>query len=380
MENKKNTKKTSEQINSHKNYYLALGIILILVAIFNIVQTSSFNSLLDERLAAVKEATKPAELQMITITDYSCNDCFDIQPIIDTIKKSHVNITQEQSLNFDSEEAKELISEYGIEKIPSVLLFGQINKTSIRNMEPQDDALVFKSLIPPYTDAITGELQGRVSTILVQDSSCDNCYNLDVLLNSLKQSGVVITSERTVEMNSVEGQGLISQYSIQTIPTLILSSDLEIYGSGITGSWTQLGSVESNGYYVTRLSNPPYVDLTENRVVGLLSMTVITDETCTECYDPNSFHKPILVNMGAVFGEEKSVDISTSEGQTLIEKYNIEKVPTIILEGDVGAYSVIVSAWKDVGTVETDGTYVFRLVDVSRQPYKDLTTGEIVQP
>ncbi len=44
------------------------------------------------------------------------------------------------------------------------------------------------------------------------------------------------------------------------------------------------------------------------------------------------------------------------------------------------AYPNLVEAWKQVGTVETDGTYVFRLVEFARQPYKDLITDSVVDP
>ena len=53
-------------------------------------------------------------------------------------------------------------------------------------------------------------------------------------------------------------------------------------------------------------------------------------------------------------------------------------MPTIILTGDADKYPSMTGVWPTVGTVEDDGAYIFRKVEVLRQTYKDLTTGEVV--
>ncbi|MAG38870.1 hypothetical protein CMO90_02170 [Candidatus Woesearchaeota archaeon] len=369
----------SKKSNRNSNLYIALGAFLILFALYNILQTSSFLSLFDEKLAEAKEAARPADLQMTIIQNINCDDCFNIQTIIDSIKKSNVNIISEQIIDFDSNEAIELIQKYSVDKVPSVLLFGEIEKVNIRNLEESDNVLVFRELTPPYTESATGDVKGRVSSTILLDSSCDFCVDLTQILNSLKESGIAIVSEKTIDRNSAEGQSLISKYDFESLPVLILSSDMDVYSSEIIDFWNQIGTIESDAY-VSTLTYPPYVDLIEDRVVGFVSMTILEDESCVDCYDPDNFHKPILSRMGVVFGEEKRVDISSSEGQALLDKYSITKVPTVILEGEPEVYPVLVNAWQGVGSVEDDGVYVFRQVEVARQTYKDLSSGEIIQP
>ncbi len=367
-----------------KSFYMKvitlLAIVLVLFALYNIFQISSFNSLFEQKLIDAKEAARPAEIEAVIIKDSRCEDCFDIVPIIDSIKGANVNITKEVSLELDSDNAKKIIDKYNIEKVPTILLVGEIEKTGIRDMEEINNALVFTKLSPPYTDAKSNKILGRVSSVIIKDSSCDKCSDLDLSLNGIKQAGVVIVSEKVLEKGSKEGQELIKKYSIEKLPTLILSSDLEVYSSEITSAWDQIGSIESDGSYITREIVPPYVDLSTNKVVGLVSMTILVDKSCNECYDPNTFHKPILQRMGVVFDEEKSVDISSSKGKSLIEKYSIEKIPTVVLTGDVETYPALVRAWTDVGTAEDDGTYVFRKVEVAQQAYKDLSTDKVVSP
>ena len=158
-----------------------------------------------------------------------------------------------------------------------------------------------------------------------------------------------------------------------------MDKEAETY-SNIQQSWSQVGTVEADGSHVMRNINPPYYSVDDKRVVGYITMTVLSDNSCSKCYDPNKFHKPILQRMGVLFDKENKVDISTDEGKALISKYSIEKVPTILLTGDVDVYPVLISAWQGVGDADKDGTYVFRRVDVAVQPYKDLKTNQIVEP
>ena len=364
----------------YKKVYVILGIALILFGIYNISQITSFSRLFSTKLAEAKEAARPAQIELITIKDANCKDCFDITPVVSSIKKYNVNITKEENLDLNSEKAEELINEYGIEKIPAVLLFGEIDRNRISELEERKDSLLFTNLLPPYTDAKSKKTMGKVSAIILKDTSCEKCIDLSKLLSDIKKLGVNIVSERSLNKEDEYSQELIKKYSIDKLPTLILSDDLKVYSQDINARINQVGSIEDDGFYVLRLINPPYLNLSSNKIIGLVSMTVITDKSCNECYDPNKFHKPILQRMGVVFEKEDKADISSPEGKALLSKYSIDKVPTIILEGDVEAYPVLVNAWTDVGTKESDGMYVFRKVEVAQQAYKDLSKGEIVSP
>lgn len=357
--------------------YLVLGIALIFFTLYSMSQTYSFEKVYEQKLIEAKEDAKPAKIQLIVLENTKCPDCFDITPIIDVVKKANVNITKEEELDLSSEKAKGLIDKYGIEKIPAVLLFGEIDKLNIRDIEKKDDALLFANLVPPYTDAKTGKVRGKVSLIRLENNRCEDCYDLAPLISQLLKSGLILGEYETIDFNTAEGKELVSKYAIKKVPTIIMDKEAEVY-SLIVESWDKTGTIETDGSYIMREVSLPYYDIEEKRTVGLVSMIVLTDKTCTECYDPNKFHKPVLQKMGVVLWEEKKVDISDAEGVSLIDKYDIEKVPTIILKGDMDEYIALTNAWEPVGTVETDGTYVFRKVEVSRQPYRDLTTGKIV--
>ncbi len=372
-------KKSKKSDNSlYTKIILVIGIALIILAVFNIFQGRSFGILVGQKVGEIKEAAKPAKIELIIINDPNCDDCFDVSSIVDSIKSANVDITKEENLDMDS--AKEIIDKYGIEKVPTVIISGEIDKIKINGLEEKEDVLVFTQLTPPYKNTKTNKIVGRVSATFIQDSSCNECTDLNFILDVLRQAGIKIVYENSLEYNSDSAKELIDEYAIEIAPTLILSKDLGDYNSEVLQSWSNIGSIESDGSYITRTINPPYIDLDTNELKGLVSITYLIDNSCSECYDAENFHKPVLQGMGVFLEKETKVDASSSEGKALIEKYGIEKLPTTILKGDIELYPALVGAWKEVGTVELDGAYVFRNVEIAQQPYKDLTTDEVVTP
>ena len=372
--------KTRISSSFYTRLYLILGVALIILSLYSTIQVSYFGSAINQKIAEAKESARPAELKMVTIVNKGCNDCFDITPVVESIKKANVKITEEENLDLNSEKAKELVSKYKIAKIPTVLLSGEIGRASLNFLEKKDDALVFTKTTTPYTDAQTHSIIGRVSVTILKDSSCEKCTDPIKILDIFKKSEIKISSEKTVERSSDEGKELIKKYSLKALPTLIFSKDLEAYSSELVKNWNMYGSIEEDGSHIIREIIPPYLNITEDKIEGLVTITHILDSSCTNCYSTKEFQMPVLEKMGLVFEKEEKVNISSAEGKALIGKYNITKVPTIILQGGMDKYSILKSVWKDVGTVESDGTYVFREVEVSKKPYKDLTTGEIITP
>ena len=188
--------------SSYEKLFITMGIILVIITLFNIYQGRSFGIAISQEIIELEEASRPAEIQLTTISSSNCQDCFDISPIVESIKSANVNITKEESLDLDSEEAKELIDNHNIEKIPTVLVIGEIDKLDIVGLEEQNNALVFTQQFPSYIDIASNKIIGRVSAIIINDSSCDKCTDLTPILDGLKQFGVNIFSEKIIEKYS----------------------------------------------------------------------------------------------------------------------------------------------------------------------------------
>ena len=349
-----------------------LVIILVIILVINLSLTFSFKRAAEAKIEEVEELARPAEIQLTIIENSACDECFDLNSAISSIKNNNVEITNEETLNFDSVKGKELIKKYGIQKIPTVLVFGEIEKSGSMGLDKSDDALIFTDVRAPYTDAVLNKIVGRVSLTHITDQSCEPCSDLSSFIRQLKLSGVAIVDEKLIDIKDADT--LVSRYKLDKVPAIILSKDLSAY-EDITQNWQITGTVERDGSYILRTINPPYYDINKNEVVGLVDVIYLTDETCDDCYDVQ-VHKRILTNprgFNLNLNSEKTIDISNDEGKELVEKYNIEKVPTAIVSNDVSVYPFAKSL-EQFFTVEDDGTYVFtNFQAMGNIVYKDLT-------
>ncbi|RME32155.1 hypothetical protein D6789_00500 [Candidatus Woesearchaeota archaeon] len=356
---------------------IILGILVTAIVIFNILQLASLNARIKQQAAERAEAARPADLELILL-DPACEACVDVQPVIDLVKRANTRITSERTVAADSAEGKELVKKYSLTAAPSIILLGETEKFSSQEFTERGDGLVFEPSTPPLVDLSTGEVTGLVSATILTDSSCDVCQGLDGVLSRLQQIGVVVSARETVERDSPAGRALIKDYALTKLPALILSKELADYGSAVEKLWLQAGRKAPDGAYVLEQQTPPYVEAATGEIRGLVTMTVITDPACATCYDTEAFNKPILRRFGLVPSETRRVNVS--DAKELIDRYAIELVPTFLLSSEATLYSGLVRVWPRVGTVEEDGTYVFRNPAVSRQPYKNLTSGAIINP
>lgn len=331
---------------------------LLFLFTFNIFLTSASSMALGEKVDLIKEANKPVKIELSII---NCDRCYDITGVIDSVKKQNIELVAESILDQNSDEAKELISKYNIKKLPSIIISGEIstNKTNFNGFELVEDALVLDKIDAPYFDLSSNELKGKVIIKEIVDSSCDECFSLTPVIESLMNSNVLISGGDIIEYDSVEGKRLIKEFDIKKIPALLISDDVNYY-EGLKESLNKIGAEEKNKYYSLHSLVPPYRDLESNKIAGLVELIMINDETCVECYDVN-YNKKILANLGLTIKSEVIYDVSSNEGKELISKYNIEKVPTILLSPEAEEYTSFVQAWDAVGSEESDGWFIMKL-------------------
>ena len=117
MEEKKDESKESEihQHETHKKrasekfkleyVYLGLMVLLGTVLLFNIFLTFGLNKEMKNKSAELKEKLKPGEIELTTIKNSKCSDCFSVAAVISSIRSSKINITKESTLEFDSKKS-----------------------------------------------------------------------------------------------------------------------------------------------------------------------------------------------------------------------------------------------------------------------------------
>jgi len=352
--------------------HLILAVLIAIVLLVNLIQIAGIKSTL-----AGEEPAKPA-LQATLITA-DCKDCAKLDEIFSQLTSMKQYDVEDQTLPGTDPHSQKLMGDYNITKLPAIVVEGDIEKVALEGFTKSGNALVLQAPAP-YYDVKSGSVKGKVSLTYVKadPALCPDCSNITTISAQLKQLGVAIVSENVYTANSADGKRVIDAYKIITLPTVILSSEAKEY-SIITEVWSQIGDIAPDGSFVTRQVQPPYYDLENKTVRGRLQFVGLTDATCKECYNV-SIHKQIfLSNFGVKFSSEQQYDVNSAEGKNLLAKYNITKVPTIIVTGDAEAYPSLTAVWPEVGTVEKDGAYVFRNLDALQGlSYKDLTTGKVV--
>ncbi|OIP57282.1 MAG: hypothetical protein AUK12_03630 [Candidatus Levybacteria bacterium CG2_30_37_29] len=362
--------------------------IILAIALFTTVTGALFSTKtlteVNKNIAVAKEAARPATVKITKITASDCQDCFDVDTAVANFKKQNVKVEEEKTYSLNSAEGSSLVKQFSIKRIPTYIVSGEITKNNLEtfvknNGEVINNTFVLTKVAPVFIDAESKREVGRITATIIADPTCTQCLDPKLTVAGLKKAGVNVTDQKEVAWNSSEGQRFINQYKITKIPSLLLSSDIDFYDS-VKSSWVSIGTVEQDKTYVLRNLSLPYRDLEKNQVLGLVDLLYLTDSTCSDCYKADIVQKPILKQgYGVGILSERTVDISSGEGKSLIDKYKITKVPTILLSPEVEQYTNLKNVWKGVGTVESDGWYVFReMQQLQGVIYRDLVTNQIV--
>ncbi len=369
-----------EQKVEHVLYLLLAAAVALSLVSSGIVA----NKLLDARDAAkqAEEAAKPANIDLITITASSCGDCFDISAVVETLKKANVKINSEKTVDASSAEAKQLVTNYKITKLPTIIVTGEVSRQSVKGFfgagwQATDKSAVYSGQTPPYTDA-AGNIKGLVSVTQIVDRSCEKCGELSNVIDFFKKSGVKFSSEKKYDYDSNDGRELIKKFGVDRLPAMILSKDVLDYPA-VAEVWPQLGAAEKYGMFALHATAPPYRDVAQNKIVGLVRVTYLSDKTCAACYDVMTNRNILTNNFGLAIESESVIDISDESGKTLVSKYSITKVPVVLISPEAREYARFTSVWSQVGDVAVDSWYIMRNPNVLGT-YKDLSTGQIVNP
>ncbi len=370
------------------NHNILYGLIAVIVVVsaLNLILVTSKTQEISANLIKVKEDARPADIEITKLKDSSCADCFDVDKVLSDLKSKNFNVLKEEETDPYSEKGKELVQKFGITKLPTLLVSGEIKKPNIENYfkgkwESKDldgkTYAVYKDVLPPYVDYSTKEIVGKVLLTHIIDSSCDDCSDLSAVISYLKkEAGVVFSQEKTLEYKTPEAQSLISRFGVERVPALIISKNILDYPSA-QEIWAGLGAVEKEGFFALHGQSPPYRDIKTDQIKGLVTAIYLVDKSCKTCYDIEGVKNIISKVIGLTVKEEKETDISSDEGKAFIERYKVQKIPTVLLSAEANDYDGFADAFVQVGTKETDGWFVIRNPQIFGN-FKDLATGQEV--
>ena len=346
--------------------YIALAIFLVVLTA-NLMSVRALGDSLNEfnNLGHLKPNTVE-----ITVLEYDeCEECFDVEKNIRSLNDSNLEIEYIEYIDYRTEEGKELVEKLGIERVPNIVIEGETDGIVGEGFTEVDKTLFMEDAPFPYYNTFEEELRGYVEARFFENPDCDVCQDLRFVKDTLEELGMEVQAKEVY--STVEETGRFEEYDIDIVPSMILEGDIESY-EGIEGHLLELGFSEKEDYFKIN-SPPPFVNRTTGEIDGLIDLTLIDDENCEECYDPEIHVDIIQQIVGAGIGEIDIIDVSEAEDK--LEAYDVKKVPTVLLTGDTELYTGLEQIWEEVGTVEDDGTFVFREMEAIGQPYREIGEG-----
>jgi hypothetical protein len=217
-----------------------------------------------------------------------------------------------------------------------------------------------------------------VRTVVLEDSArCSGCFDIGEYVTALNGS-ISMQIEHADPSETV-------LFASGRLPALAFNQSLALYPT-LVQNWESTGNIVTipNGkyagtWYVLPTLNPPYLNLSSNKVQGKVTATYLTMVSCKTCFDVHTL-KNDLENFRLTPFTERSIDAQSTEGKALITKYHIDAVPTLLLDKEADVYPGLQPGWSVVGTIESDGTYVLRDLKRLNVTFYDLGKQELVSP
>lgn len=211
--------------------------------------------------------------------------------------------------------------------------------------------------IQPAKQAETAELN-----LIIVGADCADCYDIEPAIQLL-QVDYTIKEIENVTMDKADEY--ITKYGLTRLPAIIFTGDI---------SSLDLPELEEkDGAKIFTKIPAPYYDVAKKGIVGYVTITRIIDSACTECFNI-SLIEDQMTTAGIIVKNRETIEASSEKGKQLIEKYNIENIPTMLFNEELLAYEQIQQVWNDFGTQEEDGTLVLRTLN---PPYKNVETGKL---
>jgi hypothetical protein len=230
--------------------------------------------------------------------------------------------------------------------------------------------------LPPKAEPI--RTQPSVRTLVIQDKvHCPDCFDLNAYATELEDTILM----RVEQVDAATAP----TFSADILPAIAFNATLEEYPALIEG-WELGGTVVTipdgqyaGKWYVLPSQNAPRYSQKERRVLGRVTVTYLTLDSCTECYDV-FITRGFLNDSRITVHKEIIVDAESSQGKALVARYNISALPTILMDDEADAYPNIGPGWEIMGTIEQDGTYTLRELQRLNVPYYDLQRKKLMKP
>jgi len=219
----------------------------------------------------------------------------------------------------------------------------------------------------------------KIKLIMLESKDCKDCFDISKVSDFIKDAYKINYSRiKKYKAGNSNADLLIKTYDIKVLPTFVLQGDIKSLNLDQMFDSKNIGKLEDKLFvYVNYF--PPYYDVEKKEIKGRFNMIYLTDQSCADCYDVY-LHDKALENLIMTASTSSTIDVASDAGKDYVAKYNIKYAPTIMMKGDLDIYQNFKKLWETVGTVESDGMYVFREGGLDLMgKYKDIKTGKTIE-
>lgn len=251
-----------------KDRFLLLQILVLLALIVNIF-------LLTDSVPFANNENDDSSFSITLLTMPDCERCFSLDPFKEYFFENGILESQVKEVPAKSLLGKWVTFKNKITQVPTAIIEGPVNDEAFMKelvdavAEERDGQYIVTRLQPPYYDLDEKRVVGDFDVILLDDESCEECYDISLHDEVLDRLVMTPNEKTVVDAASEEGVSLIEEYQITAVPTLIFQGELDVY-TQLVDIWGQVGTVEQDGSYILRRgveSMGPYKTLPQGEII-----------------------------------------------------------------------------------------------------------------
>ncbi len=198
-----------------------------------------------------------------------------------------------------------------------------------------------------------------ISVTLIKPMNCSDCYNMTIAIDKLKTLNVNIKSYKELIYPRDISKRELLEKGITRLPVLIFKGEVLKYPQ-ITDFWDMInGKIVDNFFgkeVIVMAPEPIYYNVSNDSIYGYVSIIEIKPPQCKECGKLNNmseFRK--MISHLCYIKQYLLADYDTNLSQELIKKYNITRLPAVIMSPEANDYDILSNKWKDIGITKKDG-------------------------
>ena len=199
----------------------------------------------------------------------------------------------------------------------------------------------------------------RLRAVIIKPVNCTGCYNMTPVLDQAGKLNARITSIKEIYYPKDISKEELLRMNITRLPVLVISGQPLRYPQ-LIDFWDMLGARIDKKFLkqevIIQPPEPVYYNLLNDSVYGYVNIIEIKPPDCKVCNNMSRFRE--MISHLCYISQYLVADYNTELAQGLIEKYNITRLPAVILSPEAKEYKLLNMKWENIGIIEKDNYLV----------------------